>query len=744
MNTVKTLHHIAGFVGNHSWCVLVVVGGQADGRKRELPALMATMTNPSNLFWFTWHHFNHWVQFATPAVRGFLQLLPFDESPAAIRNVGYIYTILHGAKYVLEVPRGCIMADYSNGWWDEVLSQIVPDPTPKGLAITNLGMHIFNPYPLLLGDGANDVTVPRGFPSSHLNNSYTHGSVAFIKRVGEEPYGDQDMKDILKQPGWKDMFQRLQTFGSITQFVVHQTKTFDPMNGIALMVPSHAFAPFLVQDSTPASFLLSDSQTLWSLLLPCSLSGEGWSDVWRSFVTQAMFRDVGSRVLYRSVRQPEILNGQHLGKHVACFGKPQELDVDSHVPDMLLEFLQEWCLGPYRSNGLQGTVYGRMEELWNGLARAKLLDAKDVLLVRLWCQILLEHAANGRPEDFPFPKLRPRVTNVVVMGQFNWAHIPIAEVIFWVQKYKEYFVNVIVRGPFPNETLQVLSSNGIVAHGAMDDQGYYSPLQNMMLTLEEVHESNQYLDQARQPWASAPPAKHGYISGVLYVHDDGLLNMTHFYSMASDGQQGYQHGIFPTDAIISVHGRSWVAYSMDSNLTRFNRVGLNETFTEWAPFYFSVEKLSWFFASHCLGGQVKVATHPNSSRYQDSDGMIHFPGGTQSDFLYVPVRVAPEFAHAARLHLQDPPVFLECAFPTVVDMILKTTNTTVSYINLCTTYENFVRGSPMMILQCVNVTNEPRGVLDCVKTSEPTGLYHPFKIRRGLEVWNDMFDFVNL
>ena len=102
-----------------------------------------------------------------------------------------------------------------------------------------------------------------------------------------------------------------------------------------------------------------------------------------------------------------------------------------------------------------------------------------------------------------------RHRNVVLMGQFNW-EMPTDNVLFWVQKWGQVFHHVEVRGPFPNKQLQELRCKGVNAYYGNKDKGFYSPIENLIKSLE-LHSNN-----------------GNEIEGVLYIHDDGLLNMTVF------------------------------------------------------------------------------------------------------------------------------------------------------------------------------------------------------------------------
>ena len=85
------------------------------------------------------------------------------------------------------------------------------------------------------------------------------------------------------------------------------------------------------------------------------------------------------------------------------------------------------------------------------------------------------------------------------------------------------------------------------------------------------------------------------------------------------------------------------------------------------------------------------------------------------------------FTEAAELHLKHN-IFIECAFPKVVDMIQRKTKVAVCPLNLCTEWNNMTkRGSPEMIESCMSV-------------SANFGLVHPFKMSAGYKAYAEMFD----
>lgn len=144
----------------------------------------------------------------------------------------------------------------------------------------------------------------------------------------------------------------------------------------------------------------------------------------------------------------------------------------------------------------------RMEQLWIDLYEYGYIEEDDLYSLQIWLETL-------EKVGYEFPQIKKRYRNVAVMGQFNYADSPsiLENVIFWVQKMKEHFTTVLVAGPFTDEQVTSLSSHSIEAMQGKDDKGLVSPLENHANAL--LHYGN-----------------NQKIDGVLYMHDDAMLNIT--------------------------------------------------------------------------------------------------------------------------------------------------------------------------------------------------------------------------
>jgi len=84
---------------------------------------------------------------------------------------------------------------------------------------------------------------------------------------------------------------------------------------------------------------------------------------------------------------------------------------------------------------------------------------------------------------------------------------------------------------------------------------------------------------------------------------------------------------------------------------------------------------------YCGGGQTELARDPASAIYREKDGSVLFSPRVQADFMFVPTKYAGHFARASELHLKHR-IWIECAFGTVVDMVRRQADASVSVVNL--------------------------------------------------------------
>jgi hypothetical protein len=227
------------------------------------------------------------------------------------------------------------------------------------------------------------------------------------------------------------------------------------------------------------------------------------------------------------------------------------------------------------------------------------------------------------------------------------------------------------------------------------------------------------------------------IEGVLYTHDDSLLNLT----VLSQGTFP-----FPTQSIIGNDlgkGPAEMSYKdprvdPDGLASKYAyRIYPNGTFanhnaTKLVNSQLDLGLVPWGMRdrSFCAPGQRQLAMDPESEKYREPDGAILFPPFTQADFLYVPTNLADEYAEISKLVLKYN-IWIECGFGTIVDQLRERTNATVRIVPLCTSWGP-QRGKVPMLSRCIH----QRGP----KARKHYGIFHPFKMGSNVQGFNDAFD----
>jgi len=284
----------------------------------------------------------------------------------------------------------------------------------------------------------------------------------------------------------------------------------------------------------------------------------------------------------------------------------------------------------------------------------------------------------------------------------------------------------------------------------LSDKGFVSPMDNLLSTLK------QYKDNPK-------------INGVLYVHDDMLVNTTHIFGGSGNTKsQGTETSEDRTRTIYATHHLHTsfrIHPSSSSTANDGNNVSSTNLYYSTPDGFRSdnstklLEHLEpWPFNWECMDKFSKVARDPRSRpflEHDDTNGGDPFllvPHHTQSDFFYVPTRLAEEYEAIAQL-LIDHNVFLECGLPRITDVLLgmplssplrqqknptskqpkigaseNTVNDVrLKVVKLCTSWDYMkVRGTWQMDAEC-----KPN-----------TSVIHPFKLTvHGYKDWGRYFDW---
>ena len=657
--------------------------------------------NSSNnqVFYFSIEEQNKWEQIEGP-FGSFVRSTPWKHF--CRKNIGYLFAILHGAEYMFDFDDdNFVKLDEATGKPMDILpnndnsedrndndsNEKMTNMMLKNVSVVMQGSKAFNHHPIM---GASiDQSWARGFPLHLIQNNHTQGQVAYT----------QDMP-LMSSGGHQNEIGVIQFLadGNPDIDALHRLSKPLPMSfpmkdthgapSKSVLVPTHAYAPYNAQAT------IHTRNAMWATLLPGTVPGRV-SDIWRSYFAQCIFADAGLRLVFAP---PKIVQERNEHDYMGDFNAEQDLYEKS---GKLIDFLSEW-------DSDEDTVPGRMEHLWIDMYELGYIEVEDVYAVQAWLGALDQ-------AGYDFPLLKRRHRNVAVMGQFNYANrsSTVDDVIFWTQKNRELFHTVLAAGPFSEDQMQALGDNSIdaisnhndtVGGDAFVEAGFYTPFENLMNTLLRFKNSEQ-------------------IEGVIYAHDDGIVNMTELSGGAypfpthdivfTGHPKLYQHQNVRTMKHKKKANKMSYRIYPDGHLEDFLKTSTYGTIKE---LYDGVPLHNWdnTFQKYCGIGQTELAKDPDSAVYREEDGSILFSPFSQADFMFVPTKYADEFARATDLHLKHG-IWIECASSTVIDMVRRRADASVRSIRLCTGWSD-IRNTVNMIGSCATDKNLKYGFA------------HPFKL----------------
>ena len=143
------------------------------------------------------------------------------------------------------------------------------------------------------------------------------------------------------------------------------------------------------------------------------------------------------------------------------------------------------------------------QALFETVAAASLASPRSCLMVKR----NLSDPFRECPGFPPAAKSVPTLATLLVL-KFNFGHPePACSVIELARRWNRVFVTVAVSGPFDDETAAAVRAAGIHAHVCLDDAGHYSPQETLL-------------------WAMALSTELKNSGGVLYMHDDMMIDVS--------------------------------------------------------------------------------------------------------------------------------------------------------------------------------------------------------------------------
>ena len=284
----------------------------------------------------------------------------------------------------------------------------------------------------------------------------------------------------------------------------------------------------------------------------------------------------------------------------------------------------------------------------------------------------------------------PVLRDIVVLGQFNSPErLPLPMVMRWVTSWRCLSRQVVVAGPFDGAKLAALQKEVPVLQTA-PDRGWVSPYGALARALEMFRHDEAF-------------------HGVLYVHDDLLLNSTLLLRLPFDPRQPLFSSKTPRRTAFSSprHAFEWeggVADAGHSYWWNHPRVGIPKLRAAWAD--------------------------PRARRFQAADGSFSWWIG-QSDMAYVPMRAGGDYI-AAAAWLGAHGVFLEIALPSIMMWLEDARGARVQLVPLCTRFHP----------KCRNCTADMAAF--CRGLGAPFGAIHAIKPSTHLPDWEALFDGITL
>ena len=293
------------------------------------------------------------------------------------KNVGFLYAIMHGAKVIYDFDDDNLLKFWIPGAAPPgapSLDAAITDNEEQSIDVLEPKDHnwpTYNPYPVLgaptlpswpRGLPLDDIKVPNCSNTPLHNVTLKASSIAVLQSLAEyEPDVDAIYRLTMPIPFF---FNR-------------------PKEDKHLMVPKGTLTPYNAQAT------LHFRAGFFGLFLPITVSGRV-TDIWRSFIAQRLFWDVGLQIGF--IARPIVVQDRNIHTNIADLAAEWDIYVKGK---QLMTFLESW-------KGKGRTIVERTEELWVALYERQYIEIGDVELVQLWLQSLI-NAGYRFPEVIDAP-----------------------------------------------------------------------------------------------------------------------------------------------------------------------------------------------------------------------------------------------------------------------------------------------------------------------------------------------------
>ncbi len=288
-----------------------------------------------------------------------IKLLPWNSFGR--KNIGYLYAMLYGAKYIWDFDDD---NELNGASMPEVPNISSNTSTYEVSYIKDDYKFItFNPYGVM--GAPTSPSWPRGLPLEHIKLNNNGNPSLAVKAIPSKSIGV--IQSLANNDPDVDAVYRL------TQPLPFSFPSYDAKHGAklhSLLIPSQTYVPYNAQAT------LNMYNALWSLYLPVTVNGRV-SDIWRSYIQQRLARDIGISLVFSP---PLVSQYRNSHSYIA------DLDSENHLylrSLRLLEQLNEW-------KPVSTTLPGRLEEVYIMLYEKDYIKIQDVHLIQAWISDLIK------------------------------------------------------------------------------------------------------------------------------------------------------------------------------------------------------------------------------------------------------------------------------------------------------------------------------------------------------------------
>ena len=289
------------------------------------------------------------------------------------KNVGYLFAVANGAEVIFDFDDDNMLKFWIQGattdtdlWIDKYADMNKP-LLVRAAGGKNL---FFNPYPCL--NSPADIW-PRGFPLSlSRNHCYSEQTVISEEKIDHKTIGV--LQSTADHSPDVDAVLRLVANEELEDFAFQRPPS-EKYSSLPLFLEMGTYSPYNAQAT------LHFSRAFHALYLPVTVAGRV-SDIWRSYVAQAIFSITETR--WGFLPRPLVVQDRNPHSNMADFSA--EIPLYTQV-EQLINFLEKWTT---KMKSRVWTFEKTVENLWVELFERGFVEAEDVTNMQLWLIALSE------------------------------------------------------------------------------------------------------------------------------------------------------------------------------------------------------------------------------------------------------------------------------------------------------------------------------------------------------------------